>query len=289
MMLNRKNSIEIAKLISLNYVKKEEILKELKIKGSTFHKQIALLKKAGFKISRKKDSYKLMVFKNVFELKNFETSVLAYLLSLSCVSMSAKKINEFIEIIEKILYLADEKSYLETIEKFNYLKGIFLKDFYSEKLKVIQKYIEKKHTLKVTLTSKNEFLLKPTHLEFGKEKIYIIFLDVKNKETKRISVEKIVKITPLDFDLKTLSEKRETIFELYGSLAKTYLLKEEERVIDITKNKLVIANYDQDKKLLFQRLLRYDILCKVILPKKDAQNFQNLIEQSIENILSKEQ
>ena len=33
----------------------------------------------------------------------------------------------------------------------------------------------------------------------------------------------------------------ETIFELYGKLAKSYLLKDDERIVDSTKDKLVIA------------------------------------------------
>ena len=84
--------------------------------------------------------------------------------------------------------------------------------------------------------------------------------------------------------VKFLKENKETIFELYGRLKKTYLLKDEERIVDYTKDKLVIANSSNDKKKLFKRLLRYDILCKVTFPKSDVKEFTKLISDSLNNL-----
>ena len=63
-----------------------------------------------------------------------------------------------------------------------------------------------------------------------------------------VDIEKIVKITPRTAKNIPINSK-ETLFELYGKLSKIYLLKKEERVIDNTKDKIVVANSSTDKKL----------------------------------------
>jgi len=281
---NNKNALIIIKLIDKNYVQKDLILEKLKIKESTFHKQLAQLKKAGFRILRKKDSYMLTFFKNILKLQDFEKEILAYMLAISCISLSERKIADFKNIIEKILYLTDEKTYNDVIEKFNIYKSDLIENFYIEKIRTIQKYIDKKGILRIVLTSGKECILKPLEFEYGKEKLFLNCLDIKNKETKKIAVMKIVKVSLYSNDIRTINEKRETIFELYNNLAKTYLLKEEERIIDKNKNKIVVANSASDKRILFQRLLRYDKFAKVILPIQDVDSFKELIKESIHNI-----
>ena len=78
--------------------------------------------------------------------------------------------------------------------------------------------------------------------------------------------------------------QNEVIFELYERLAKTYVLKDYERVIDVDADKLVIASSTPDKNNLFKRLLRYDTLCKITFPKKERVNFKNLIEKTLDNL-----
>ena len=80
------------------------------------------------------------------------------------------------------------------------------------------------------------------------------------------------------------AHKKEIIFELYGKLAKSYLLKDNERVLDFTRDKIVIANSCDDKEKLFRRLMRYDTYCKIVFPKKEVDSFKKLIEKSLANI-----
>jgi len=79
-------------------------------------------------------------------------------------------------------------------------------------------------------------------------------------------------------------QENETIFELYDKLVKSYRLKEDERIIDSLENKLVIASSNPNKDELFRRLLRYDILCKVIFPKQHVQLFKKIIQKSLANL-----
>ena len=98
-----------------------------------------------------------------------------------------------------------------------------------------------------------------------------------------IPVEKIVKIVP-EARIEKLPEAKETIFELYGRLAKIYVLKENERIIDSFSDRLVIANGSCDKEILFRRLLRYDELCKILFSSEDVIKFKKMIQKSLDNI-----
>ena len=102
-----------------------------------------------------------------------------------------------------------------------------------------------------------EIKIVPYDYEWKKNKIFLKYFDESN-DLKEILIDDIVRIDSSKEEFK-ITEKKELIFELYGKLAKSYLLKEDERVIDFTKEKLVIANSSQDKQMLFRRLLRYDI------------------------------
>ena len=107
--------------------------------------------------------------------------------------------------------------------------------------------------------------------------------DIILKDNIKILIDKIVKIIPFEF-IEDEIENKETIFELYGRLAKTYLLKSHERVVESTKTSLIVASCEKNKTLLFKRLLRYDTLCKVIQPQEDVKTFKKLIEKSLKNI-----
>ena len=53
---------------------------------------------------------------------------------------------------------------------------------------------------------------------------------------------------------QVLKRDSQSLF-LYGKLSKSYLLKEEERILHYSKDKIVVANYSKDKISLFKRLL----------------------------------
>ena len=116
--------------------------------------------------------------------------------------------------------------------------------------------------------------------------IYFHFYDEEKNENKTILFEDITKIIPIDESENDIEFKNETIFELYGRLAKNYRLKENERLIEKFPNKIVIANSNSDKKVLFKRLLRYDVLCKIIHSKNDVKEFQNLVNNSLRKLKS---
>ena len=76
----------------------------------------------------------------------------------------------------------------------------------------------------------------------------------------------------------------EVIYELRGKLAKRYQLREHEQLIRIKDNgNFIISNKYEDKDKLLRRLMRYDVLCKVMKPNNYADEMKKMIEDTLKN------
>ena len=278
------NSLIIAKKLIDNTSSREILEEELNIKSPTFYKHLNLIKKARLDVKRNFDIYHIKSFTNQFKIENKETSILAYMLFLSFFTSSKKKHKTFVSTLEKLLQLCSYKDYQELLEKFELFKITNLKKEYDAKIKTIQKHIDKNNKIKLQISKRKTLKVKPFKINFDKGKIYLEYFDIENKTEGKISLENIAKITPFEQNDIFEPNVKETIFELYGKLSKSYLLKENERVIDNYPNKIVIASSSKDKDTLLKRLLRYDTLCKVLFPKEDVERFKEIIKKSLENI-----
>ena len=281
--LTNENPFHIVKLFLNKASTKNEIMKKLNIKAPTFHKYIHMLKSVGFEIIRKKGNYQIRNYKNLIKLSSHETSLLAYLSFLSFYMLPYTKFTNFLTVVEKALCLCNKNNYKETFSKFNSYKIYSMNDDFRDKINAIQSHIDRKSTMEITLASKRKLSLTPLGFEWGKDRVYLYYLDSTKMKKGTMLLENIVKISKKG-EKDPDRYANETIFELYGRLAKSYLLKENERIVDSNKEKIVVANSTNDKNNLFKRLLRYDVLCKVIFPKNDVIEFENLIKKSLDNI-----
>lgn len=264
-------------------VSKNEITERYAIKSSTFDKYIYIFKKAGFEIERQKEYYNIKNYKQLIQLSNFEKEILAYCGFLAFDLLPYSKSQAYINFLKKALLLCNKKECTNIFEKFNSFKIFSLNEEFKNKINTIQKYINENTIIKITITSKKELLITPLEFNWTKDKIYLNYFDSTKEKKGTIAIEKIVKISSKNEKEIGISAN-ETIFELYGKLAKSYLLREDERIVDKLKDKIVVANSDTDKNILFKRLLRYDTYCKVLFPKKDVIEFENLIKKSLDNI-----
>ncbi len=200
--------------------------------------------------------------------------------------MSKKKAKNLKTAIEKILLLSSKEKYDEIHNKFELFKKAKIYSDYSDKISEFEELINKNKITKITTQSNQSYILKPINIIMDEKNIYFHFYDEEKNENKTILFEDITKIIPIDESENDIEFKNETIFELYGRLAKNYRLKENERLIEKFPNKIVIANSNSDKKVLFKRLLRYDVLCKIIHSKNDVKEFQNLVNNSLRKLKS---
>ncbi len=282
--MNSKNSaIKMLNLLLKNSMTKKQICETLSIKMPTFYKCIKKLKDVGFEIEKKGLYYSASKFSATIEYVPLEESIFAYLLVLADNMLPEKKNKLVKSAIFKMLYISTKEAYENTLEKYKLLKSYCYNNVYKEKIELLQKYKDSKYSLKITVRSGREYVLTPLDFYWENNKVYFYFMDNEIRKKKMIPVEKIVKIVP-EARIEKLPEAKETIFELYGRLAKIYVLKENERIIDSFSDRLVIANGSCDKEILFRRLLRYDELCKILFSSEDVIKFKKMIQKSLDNI-----
>ncbi len=275
--------IKLYKLLQEGEWTLEEIMEKLDIRPSTFYRCLQNLRESGFKIINRKRTYTTAGNSETIALTELETSLLAYLALLSDRMFPEKKTKRFLLVLSKILCLTSKETQKKTFEKFKLFKTTtYFKD-YREKIELLEKYKNENAILKVTTTGKKQLLLSPLEFYLEKNRVSFCFLNRQTKKKEVISLDKIVEIIPEDRAILRPNIK-ETIFELYGKLAKTYSLKDEERVIEYKKDKIVVANSETSKEKLFRRLLRYDSLCKVLFPKEDVEQFRNLVQKALDNL-----
>ena len=279
------NILNIYKNLYENDKNNADIQELTDIKLSTLYKYIAIFKKAGFTIIKRKGEYKLASYSNSVKLSDAEEGLIAYLLLLSNMLLSKRKNKVFSDLISKMLKFTNKNTENEVYKKSERMKKSVNTDIYSEKIELFEKYKNEGFEIAVILKNGKKLELLPKRILYGEKKIYFCFIN-KNRETEQIDINKIVKLTPKKKKLRLNDNSEEIIFELYGRLSKNYLLKEGERMVCGTSNKLIVANSCSDKEKLFRRLLRYDTLCKVKFPKKNMLDFKKIIEKSLENIES---
>lgn len=237
----KKIPIWIIEYLKKRPASKDELITAFKIKQSTFYKHIKLLKETGYVLEMDKNLYELYEFKNQIDYKKSDREILVHIKHLASIMLSFEQNKIFEKSFKKIVYLGDKKNHQGIIDISNMYDYV---DSLLEKRERMTYY-----TPYYCYT--DEFLLD----EFMEESLV-------QKEG-------------------LMPNRKETIFELYGKLADSYILKDGERVISKEKERIVIANGYEDKRILFKRLLRYDVLCKVMHPKKDVKEFKEMLLKTI--------
>ncbi len=279
-----KSSIRILKLLLNKSLTREEIIKILEIKPVTFFKNISLLIDAGFHLEKQERKYKIASFSNIAQYSHLNLDMMAHILTLASNLLSKNKVKILLHIMRKLLFLGDEKSWEYFYEKLDFFNEIDCSNKYEELLELFETYKENKMQIFVTTDDLIEYCLEPVEYFLRGKSLIFLFNNCYCEKRIELDAEKIKKIVPANKRIKHDVTRNSTIFELTGRLAKTYLLKGEEILKESKNNRMVVINYDTDKKNLFKRLLRYQSLCEIILSAEDRKEFKKLIEKSLDNI-----
>ncbi len=279
-----KSFLLMANMLLKKFYSLKEITEILDIKPATFFKNLQMLKKAGFRIEKNKQKYKIEAYINVLNLASRNISILAYMMTLSNNMLPKNAAKAVFSFCKKIFYLSSKENYETFLERYNLFKRILSEDNQTDKIECFQKYIDKNENVQITLKDTREFILKPIKYCWGaNNKTIFVFEDINSEERMEFGADEIVKMK-VEKNAFKFDKSRETIFELSGRLADVYLLKEEEVLLESGKSRILIANYSSDKQKLFKRLLKYDVLCKVKFPAQDKNSFLKIIEKSLDNI-----
>ena len=278
-----KNILKLVKTLQKEPLAQEEIQEQFNIKEKTFYKYLKFIKNANFDILKTNEKYSINKYSKNIKLSNYDTRLLANIMIISDNILSNENSNKIKNVINKILLTTDSNTYKQVEKNFKLYKKNNNYGAYKEKVNLFEKMLKKNTTVKVILKSKNSFLAKTYKITSIKNRVYFNFITEESK-IKTIQADRIIDICP-EYLIKTAAtHKKETIFELYGKLAKTYILRDEEVIVDNFDKGIRISNSSKDKDILFKRLLRYDTLCKVIHPKSEKMKFKELIDNSLVNI-----
>lgn len=141
--------------------------------------------------------------------------------------------------------------------------------------------IKEKRKLRIDLKNKKTVFCIP--IRIINEKKYSRFLVNEDGKEKIISNKTVADIKILEFTPAKDFQQNVVLFKVKGSLAKRYILREWENVIEKKDGEIIVSNRNEPKEILLNRLLKYDICCEVISPKSYRDEMHELILATLKN------
>lgn len=278
------SAIEMTQMFLDDFCSRQDVIAQLKIKPATFFKNLQLLNAVGFDIEKERKNYRIISFCEAVKMTKLNTSIMAHLALCAEELFPENKLRELILVFKKFLFLASKKDYRKFLQKYNFYKKAIVNCEYRDKIELFYKFLIEKKILKVAIKNKGVLKLLPVRFMWKNEGAFFVFQDTKTKEMREYNPQDVLKMQFYQRQTTEEAKINQTVFELSGRLAKTYVIKEDEELIDTLKDRIIIGNHTQDKQKLFKRLLRYDTLCTVTKPRQDVVAFQELIKKSLDNI-----
>jgi predicted DNA-binding transcriptional regulator YafY len=227
-------------------------------------KYINTLKNAGFTIIRKNRKYVLKKFpQNITEIDNM-FNILIKIEELSKILHTNFSILEFL----KPLLSEDAGEKLD----------LLIKEEYDLKLSKTQKMIlsKFKEICEASQRLKIEYLddegqiskitCEPYDVIHRSGQVYLNIFNLNDFEQKLININFVKNIQHLPTKALLNQHNKNAKLMLTDKLAKSYMLRENEKIIQKNKDFIVISTTYDDKTLFMKRILRYGEFCKIISP-----------------------
>ena len=123
----------------------------------------------------------------------------------------------------------------------------------------------------------------PVKIVENSGKMYFEVIDDDDKD-KLISADRVVSLRESKNKFSRKIHDTTVLFRLKGNLAKSYSLRENERLeINSEPDSIVVANKGENKEILFSRLLRYDTCCEIISPKSYREEMKQILKNMLAN------
>lgn len=292
--------LEVLKALCSSSLTTFELLKYLEEKTeNVFHKEIvakyiATLRLVGFDVVRDRDKYSL---KRSLERIDFSEEDLAVMKFLQVYSDKMpfddlkKNIDSTIQIVEKTF--SDETT---EFNEFCNIKPKCIKkrskninigcSFYveAEKIRQFEKFCIDGLKLELLYKINNNeqvFRVSPISIASKNGRVILVAYDFDGSEYREFLLKFITNVKQLPQKGSCFYPSTVT-FKLTGRLAKSYILKKGERVLENTSEYLVVSNMNEDKNMLYRRLARYYDKCEILYPVQARENmlkFLNEIEE----------
>jgi len=242
------------------------------IYNETVLKYIRTLKFVGFKFKKiNNKTYQLIELPFKLDLSSNEVDVInkciTHFKNLSIMKNSVKDIRIF----EKISMLI-ENTVLES-------KKPVVTD---EKLDEFQKFCVEKLRLNIEYRYKNKicyYQVEPDELILFDNIIYLKCYNISDKNNMLLEIENIIQVkqTPVKNKFKYSTNIATLKFSL--DIAKSYTIKENEKVIKEDDTGLYIQTVYYDKEMFFKHILRYMDKCEITFPQVLRKEFKEYVEE----------
>lgn len=130
------------------------------------------------------------------------------------------------------------------------------------------------------------FIVEPKSVIHDSRKSYLFAYNGRSGQNQKLLLDNITHVVQLPQKNTRRIMTNTIVFELKGSLSRSYRLKEGEKVIDSSQDSIIVSNSDEDKNILFKRLIKYGENCKILQPGTARQEFSELLSQMILNLKS---
>ncbi len=250
------------------------------------NKYINALRIFGVKIKKEKNKFKLesSLYISEYSIDNIKAMSI---LTNANINIPDKDINKNIsELVNNIVLRMD----IQRRNILNSLLGKYNFTFYftniKDQIEQCKKYCKDNVLLEINYINKKKeerCICKPKEIKYTIKTAILSCYEVKKKEIIEIALPNIISIDELPNRTTSFESTTTVVYKLTGRLAKTYKLKENEKLDKIEEDSITIINTGEPRDKLFARLMRYADLCKIITPKYIRSDMINLINDSLKN------
>ena len=248
------------------------------------NKYINALKVFGVKIRKEKHKYKLESSLYSVEYSASDIKALSLIVGASK-NLPDANIAGNIEKLKANLFLRMCNSNKNT---FNFLStqkdfSFFYTDL-KDQIEQCKNYCNDNVILDITYLKRNKDIhskCKPKEVTYDVKTAYLNAYDTVKKENIEIALPNILSIKILPNRSSGYESTTTVVYKLKGRLAKTYKLKDGEKLQDKKDGEIIISNSGEPLDKLFSRLMRYTDLCEIITPKFIRNDMVNLINETL--------
>ena len=248
------------------------------------HKYLSTLRLLNIDIIKSNNKYFLKKSFNTIDFDKRDLSLMLFIQKYaSKINHEAFKSNiqESLQIIEKnFSQKTNEIIEAKKIKPYKPEKPVEITD---ENVKQFEKYCEE--GLKINICYKKEknshekvFKISPLKVIYKKCKAILIGYDSNDNDYKEFIIKNITfaRQTP---QVNIEGSSTAVLFKLKNRLARSYVLKKDEIILENGRDYIVVSNRSEDKELLLNRLLRYYDQCEVLYPRSFRSKMKEVIEE----------
>ena len=237
--------------------------------NSVISKYINTCRYCGFEIPKINNQYYIAKVPFGLDLSDIDIELLETVQNYVADEMSSRCKGLIDSFCYKIAHFSNKKISAVEKKEFNYTIELF------ERAKA------KKHKVKLIFKNHNVLECIPIDItQQGKK----LFLNIFCKKYRSIDAARLsgIKLSGQRY-IDPFAGDQTVIFKLSGNLAKRYEARENETVENNLDGTITVKNRNENKEMLFSRLLRYDDKCELIQPKMYRDDMKILIDEMLKN------